>query len=74
MTPAIGSPDSLTIRHNGLDCPDSGGLVAPVWLPSDSPGREKFLMQIRIGDGFMCLEIDGRVVATATERAGAGGK
>jgi hypothetical protein len=27
-------------------------------------------MPIRIGDGFMCLEIDGRVVATATERAG----
>jgi hypothetical protein len=27
-------------------------------------------MPIRIGDGFMSLEIDGRVVATATERAG----
>ena len=27
-------------------------------------------MQIRIGDGFMCLEIDGRVAGTATERAG----
>ena len=27
-------------------------------------------MPIRIGDGFMRLEIDGRVVATATERAG----
>jgi hypothetical protein len=27
-------------------------------------------MPIRIGDDFMCLEIDGRVVATATERAG----
>jgi hypothetical protein len=27
-------------------------------------------MPIRIGDGFMHLEIDGRVVATATERAG----
>jgi hypothetical protein len=26
-------------------------------------------MPIRIGDGFMHLEIDGRVVATATERA-----
>lgn len=26
-------------------------------------------MPIRIGDGFMRLEIDGRVVATATERA-----
>jgi hypothetical protein len=28
-------------------------------------------MPIRIGDGFMRLEIDGRIVATATERAGA---
>jgi hypothetical protein len=27
-------------------------------------------MPIRIGDGFMRLEIDGRVIATATERAG----
>ena len=27
-------------------------------------------MPIRIGDGFMRLEIDGRIVATATERAG----
>ena len=27
-------------------------------------------MPIRIGDGFMRLEIDGRVVATAAERAG----
>jgi hypothetical protein len=27
-------------------------------------------MPIRIGDGFMCPEIDGKVVATATERAG----
>jgi hypothetical protein len=27
-------------------------------------------MPIRIGDGFMRLEIDGRVVATATERTG----
>ena len=26
-------------------------------------------MPIRIGDGFKRLEIDGRVVATATERA-----
>jgi hypothetical protein len=30
-------------------------------------------MPIRIGDG-MRLEIDGRIVATATERAGAGGE
>jgi hypothetical protein len=27
-------------------------------------------MPIKIGDGIMRLEIDGRVVATATERAG----
>ena len=27
-------------------------------------------MPVRIGDGFMSLEIDGRVVAAATERAG----
>ena len=27
-------------------------------------------MPIRIGEGFMRLEIDGRIVATATERAG----
>ena len=27
-------------------------------------------MPTRIGDGFMRLEIDGRIVATATERAG----
>lgn len=27
-------------------------------------------MPVRIGDGFMHLEIDGRVVATATERVG----
>ncbi len=27
-------------------------------------------MPIRIGEGFMRLEIDGRVVATATERIG----
>jgi hypothetical protein len=27
-------------------------------------------MTIKIRDGFMSLEIDGRVVATATERAG----
>ena len=27
-------------------------------------------MPIRIGDGIMQLEIDGRVVTTATERAG----
>jgi hypothetical protein len=45
-------------------------LVAPVWLPGGSPGRERFLMPIRIRDGFMRLEIDGRVIATATERAG----
>jgi hypothetical protein len=31
-------------------------------------------MPIRIGDGFMRLEIDGKVVATATERPAAGGK
>jgi hypothetical protein len=31
-------------------------------------------MPIRIGAGFMCLEIDGRVIATATEGAGAGGR
>jgi hypothetical protein len=31
-------------------------------------------MPVRIGDGFMSLEVDGRVVATATERPGAGGK
>jgi hypothetical protein len=35
-----------------------------------SPGRERFPMTIKIRDGFMSLEIDGRVVATATERAG----
>jgi len=38
--------------------------------PQRLPGRERFLMPIRIRDGFMRLEIDGRVVATATERAG----
>jgi hypothetical protein len=27
-------------------------------------------MPVRIGDGFMRLEIDGRVVATATQRFG----
>lgn len=27
-------------------------------------------MPVRIGDGFMSLEIEGKVVATATERAG----
>lgn len=27
-------------------------------------------MPVRIGDGFMHLEMDGRIVATATERAG----
>jgi hypothetical protein len=27
-------------------------------------------MPVRIGDGFMSLEVDGRVVATATERPG----
>ena len=27
-------------------------------------------MPIRIGDGFMSLEIDGKVIATATERPG----
>jgi hypothetical protein len=27
-------------------------------------------MPVRIGDGFMSLEIDGKVVATATERPG----
>ena len=25
-------------------------------------------MSIKIDDGFMCLEIDGKVIATATER------
>jgi hypothetical protein len=29
-----------------------------------------FPLPIRIGEGFMRLEIDGRVVATATEQAG----
>jgi hypothetical protein len=34
-------------------------------------GQERvFLMPIRIGHGMMPLEIDGRIVATATERAG----
>ncbi|HUY51039.1 MAG TPA: hypothetical protein VMV92_35930 [Streptosporangiaceae bacterium] len=27
-------------------------------------------MPVRIGDGFMSLEIEGKVVATATERTG----
>jgi hypothetical protein len=31
-------------------------------------------MRIKIRDGFMSLEIDGRVVATATERAGGWGE
>ena len=44
--------------------------MAPVWLPSGSPGRESVSPPIRIGDGFMVLEIDGKVVATATEGAG----
>ena len=68
MAPVIGSPDSLTIRHRRRFRRVSGLLVAPVWLPSGSPGRERFLMPIRIGDGFM--RVDGRVIATATERAG----
>jgi hypothetical protein len=34
------------------------------------PGRERYLIPIRIDDGFMRLEIYSRVDATATERAG----
>jgi hypothetical protein len=70
VAPVIGSPDSLTIRHRRRFRRVSGLLVAPVWLPSGFPGRERFLMPIRIRDGFMRPEIDGRVIATATERAG----
>lgn len=44
------------------------------WLPCGSPvapwGGRGFLMPIRISDGIMHLEIDVRVVATATERSG----
>ena len=66
LAPVIGSPDSLTIRHRRRDCRVSVRLAAPPVAPR---GRARFLMPIRIGDGFMSLEV-GRVVATATERAG----
>ena len=38
VAPVIGSPDSLTIRHRRRFRRVSGLLVAPVWLPSGSPG------------------------------------
>jgi hypothetical protein len=34
------------------------------------PGRERFLVPIKIDNGFMSLEIDGKIVATAKERTG----
>lgn len=67
MAPEIGSPDSLT------SVIDAGfaGLPARRWLPYGSSvaprGGRGFLMPIRIGDGIMRLEIDGQIVATATE-------
>jgi hypothetical protein len=59
-------PDSLTIGHGGWQCRVSFRLLAPAWLSIGFPGCKKFFMPIRIADGFMRLEIDGRVVATAT--------
>src|SRR6266851_1839346 len=47
--------------------PAPGSRTARWWLPWGGRG---FPMPIRISDGFMRLEIDGRIVATATERAG----
>lgn len=50
------------------------GLRPGWWLPYGFPvaprGGRGFLMPIRVGEGIMHLEIDGRIVATATERAG----
>jgi len=65
LAPVIGSPASLTLRHRRGVCWVSGPPLAPV-----PRGWERVPMPIRIGDGVMRLEIDGRVVATATERAG----
>ncbi len=45
-------------------------MVAPVWLPCRSPGRERVPKPIRTGEGVMQLEIDGQIATTATERAG----
>jgi hypothetical protein len=52
--------------HSGLSLAPYGSPVAP--------RAERFLMPVRIGDGFMRLEVDGQVVATAAERPAAGGK
>lgn len=44
--------------------------LAPHLAPVAPPGRERFLVPIKIDNGFMSLEIDGKIVATAKERTG----
>ena len=44
--------------------------LAPLLAPVASPGRERLPVPDRIDDGFMSLEIDGKIVATARERTG----
>ena len=44
--------------------------LAPLLAPVALPGRERFPVPIKIDDGFMSLEIDGKVVAIARERTG----
>ena len=44
--------------------------LAPPLAPVAPPGWERFPVPIKIDDGFMSLEIDGKVVATARERTG----
>jgi len=71
LAPIIGHLDSLIFGVSNRVFQVSGCLVAPIWLPGGFPGREDFLMPIRISDGFVHLEIGGKVVVTATERPGA---
>jgi len=63
VAPVIGSPDSLTIRHRRRVC---GLARAPVWLPGagEVPHADQDRRRLH------APEIDGRVIATATERAG----
>ena len=43
--------------------------MAPLIGSRGSPGGRGLPVSIKINDGFMCLEIDGTVIATARERA-----
>jgi len=44
--------------------------LAPLLAPVAPLGRERFSVSIKIDDGYMSLEIDGKVAADARQRTG----